>query len=441
MKKTIGRQSTRTPEQSGLRREEGSVLAASVLSLSMLIILVTAFLGTVQQSSVRQSSAVNDKEADYLARAAVAEAITAIRAGASGGIATAGDPAYMGAGVIWVETTDLGGGQTQVVASAMKGKGRSSYQAIVETTGGSLWSRGVSSLADILIKTDGKFDAYDSDLGTYASQILPGNDYALGGVTLATNSDMSLNSSDIHGDANPGPSGTLTAAGGVTGSTAPLAQTFSLDPVAVPALPAGGALVVPNNGSVTLPPGDYRFSSVDVGKGGDLTIQDPSTVVIDDTFDMAKDAVLTVGGSGSGVNIYVGGDMYLATKTTILTPDEKPETVGFYFFGPLGQTVDLQPHSNFFGTLYGPNTYFDMGTKVDFHGAIAGREIYFQPHARFHFDLALTRLGGGATQTSLLHWEETAFPVQEHLTDRRDPFRVLGVKRDSLRSPAAAWHP
>lgn len=234
--------------------EEGSGLVMAFLTITVLMVLGMAMMGITYRSNVQLTASIEDKDAKYLAEAAIGEAVTAIREGSTGSIASKDAPAYLGGGAIWVEATDLGGDRTRLIASAMKGKGRAAFEAIIETSGGALFSNGVASKNYLRIKSNGIFDAYDSALGSYASQVPAGDDHALDGVTILSNDDIDLASSAVHGDAHAGPGHSITAGGGVTGSTTPLATPFDLPDVTVPSLPAGGALTLGSGTTRTLSP-------------------------------------------------------------------------------------------------------------------------------------------------------------------------------------------
>ncbi|MFB3049056.1 MAG: HisA/HisF-related TIM barrel protein, partial [Acidimicrobiia bacterium] len=68
----------------------------------------------------------------------LAEAITAIRAGATGRVGTAQFPAFVGEGVFWVEVEDLGDNKVRVVSTSMSGSGRRSMAMVLQRGSGGL---------------------------------------------------------------------------------------------------------------------------------------------------------------------------------------------------------------------------------------------------------------------------------------------------------------
>lgn len=416
----------------------GSALVLALVVTSTMLTLGLAIAGVSVAGSRRVGTAIEDQEARVLAEAGLAESIVSRRLGGTGAIGSVGAPAFLGGGVVWVEVTDLGDGTTRLVANAMKDGGRAAVQAIVGRR--SLWAglQGISSLEAPITKTSAFLDSYDSREGSYASQVSGG--HAGEDAVLQTNEDLSLASNtSIHGDARPGPGGMLAVGPGtlVTGSVTPLGSALELPDVEVPDVAIGGPLSV--SGTSTLFPGTYGFSSLEIRRGASFTISGPATVVISGDLDLER-ADLIIDPSGGPVDIYLGGDLSTATWATIHTVGERPDQLRLYLTGDEDQRVDMHPHGEFHGTIYGPRAVLDLGTDLELFGAVAARRVELQPHATFHFDEALLDSDDGEqAPEEVLYWAPADLGSIPRAGFRGDPFVLLGVEPRDLPCPGACW--
>lgn len=428
---------TRCRTRGGAR--QGSALIISLLVVSSLLTIGLAIASVSVSSSNQVSSRVEDQSAMMLAEAGVAEALAARSVGGTGIIGSMSNPTYLNGGLLWVDATDLGNGTTEVVSNAMKDGGRAAVQVIVgeETLWGTL--RGVSSNETPVSKTGLFLDSYDSRDGDYASQ-LGSNAYVNGNAVFQSNSDVGLSSnSNLYGDLRSGPNGTTSTGANtqVTGALTPLMATLDFPSVTVPEISVGGALSV--SGSYNLPPGDYGFSTLEVEKNAELTINGPARIVVTGEMVM-KRADLIIDPTGGAVEIYLAGDFSNATMATITTVGEDPTNLSLYLTGDSSQRADLHPHGKFHGTIYGPNAIVDLGTDFELYGAVAARRVELQPHNTIHFDEALMESSsGGQTIESVLYWAPTDLGDLPSAAKRTDPFALLGVHSSELSTPGTSW--
>src|SRR5206468_10450427 len=123
-------------------------------------------------------------------------------------------------------------------------------------------------------------DSYDSAAGTYASQVVGG--HASDSGSVGSNGNITLSgSAQIWGDATPGPTGIVSGAAGVHGSTAPAAADVTLAPyVYSPPIASAGNLAT----SATLANGTFRYTQVSIGGGQTLTFSGNVTLYVDQKF-------------------------------------------------------------------------------------------------------------------------------------------------------------
>lgn len=428
---------TRVPARPS--RRGNALLLCIVLIVPMLIVgLALMRQGVGQKGELAEGA--ERSNAQLIAEAGIAEAVASLRQGANGNIGSQAAPAALGNGLFWVEATYLPDKQIRLLSIGLAGKGRTAVDAVVQLQPATWRTYGVFSGQSADFK--GKFfmDSYDSRLGSYASQVPGGSAHANSNAAIGSNSDIDIGKkSNVWGDLRPGPTGTAITGGSfVSGSTTPSSKIVSFGSVSPPALPAGAALSV--NGVVTLPAGNYRFKSLSVANGSELLIPGPSTVVIDGDLDIAPHAKVQVGVSGA-VEIYTGGNVAMGTGAGIETPSGSALDFTMYLTGGPGQTALFNPHGDFYGTVYGPNAEIQLGNDLNVFGAIAGDRLFCQnPNVQFHWDEALAdAAGAGGGEVAVLFWMPAAFPDQDLLHDRTDPFALMGLNRGALTQPADAW--
>ena len=377
--------------------------------------------------------------AQYLAEAGVSEAVTAMRLNLSGNIGTQARPALLEDGMVWVQTTNLGNDQWRVLSVGMKGGGRAALDVVLQKSQSQVYRSGFVSSEPTDLSTALFADSYDSDLGTYASQVPAGSDHAMSNAFIGSNTDITIKQhSTVYGNARPGPSGNvyLTSAL-VTGSTTPNKELFVMNAVDVPKFPAGGAFYL-KSGTQSLAPGNYRFSSFEAESKTVVTIDGPATVVIDGDFTMGSSAIFEIGAKGP-VTVYIGGNLRMGTKSGIETPSLDPHHASLYMTGK-GNFAELKSHSGFYGTFYAPFSKVELDNVFEMFGALAAYQFYAaNTKVRLHFDESLLRKAEPwAWEFDTISWMPAAFPDRNLASDRRDPFMLLGLNAQDLR-PASSY--
>jgi len=438
----------RTP-QHGSRRGSATVVTLLVVFSLMTVCMAFIQLGTSDQD--RLLSSFDDDRALQLAESGLGEAVTAIRAGATGNVGTQDVPAWLGGGVFWSEATDTGSGMTRVKVTAMIGKGRRAVEAIVDTTPGEppLFETVLNSDESMTLNSDVVIDSYDSSIGDYLMQQtnwVNGHAVANEDGDVRSNANIYLNAgTTVAGDAIPGPAGIVDdAATGalITGATTPADSPFTFAPIEYP--PTTGSLgnYSASGTGDTLSPGTYEFDTFSVGSSAVLTVEGPAEIVVDD-FSGGKNGRLLVDATNGPVTFYVRGTYTHIKDFEVDAVQDSAAAIAFMVDG--ANDIQFPAHTNIRGAYYAPNSAITFNAGNECWGAFAGSRISMSNAMRFHYDEALldhwTRPDDdGENPRNVLAWSE-ADVAQALLADRRDPLLVLGVDRVDLPTPPEAWDP
>ena len=441
----------------------GSTLITVTILLGTMTVLALIFLRVGQRIGQEQDANLDSTRASALAEAGISEAVEAIRAGKTGGIASADQPAYLGGGVVWVTSTSLGKDRFQLDSMAMKDSGRAAVRVVVENAspgGGAGGSGSSDGFIGMLFADKGLtlhqnivIDSYDSTLGTYASQAT--NTY--GGVAYADskgsvggNAAIQLDTGvKVFGDVHPGPglSPTLSGTAYVSGAKTPNAQAITLVPIPVPVVIPGGVYAVANNATKTINPGTYHYTALTQGKLSTLKVIGPATIVLD-SYVTGTSATLEVDCTNGPVTIYDTG-VWSADKFYTVKPKAGTPVNAAFLVSSLS-TVQFRQGSKIFVGFYAPNGKIQVDQGAEVWGALVGNEISVDQGTHFHFDENLQNFhlpwkvpdpsaADGGIDPEIVSWARIEFPVQAYKNDRRDPFTLLQVDKSKLPKPSEAW--
>lgn len=422
----------------------GTALVASVIVITSLMALGLSFVMVALGSSRALDASVEDRRAFYLAEGVMAEALTALRAGATGAIGSQASPARLGNSACWTEVTDLGGDLRSLRATALQGSGRAALEVVVSVSGGetSLFNAMILSDDKLSIDSNQTIDSYDSSLGTYASQAihtLGGKVYANANGSVASNADIVVSSNTtIFGDATAGVGDSISLDSGVvvTGSTAPAKKPFEMPVLEAPDLNSMGTLNV--SGTQTLTAGSYRYGSLKINANAKLIVKGPA-LIVSGQFTTNDKSKIEIDATGGPVTFFNTGNFKYNQTTTISTSSGSPADVVFAFDS--ANKIVFPGGITFLGGIYAPNAPVTIDSNSTFYGAIVAKSITMSAGTKFHFDeylLKRTRTSEGGGSVQVLSWNPTPVP-KEFQTDRRDPFLLLGLDRNQLPAPADAW--
>ncbi len=284
------------------------------------------------------------------------------------------------------------------------------------------FTEGLFSHDDLVFDGTNVTDAYDSRLGTYASQAVNSDaagTYALTGGNVGSNAGfIELNGSSItvRGDAIPGPGRSVTEHGDpvVTGDTTArkyerdVAPTTYAEFAAALASNQDGtwtqddgnlswnsttyALSMKAGGTLTLPGGTYFFSAFSLSGGSTVKFTGPSKVYVTGSLDLSGGTLLNTG---------VPSDLVINAHPYALPSG----------FAPTTTQVKLNGGSASRFALYGPDALLTIGGGGDIYGAAVVKRITINGNCRYHYDKALADIGiTGAARVERLYWREPSPP-------------------------------
>jgi len=257
-------------------------------------------------------------------------------------------------------------------------------------------------------------NSYDSDVGAYGgANILHGGDVGTNGTTIGA---ISLsNSSQIDGDANTGPSGTVTLANSstVTGTTSQTSNE-SFPPIVVPAaltgLSSSGALSLSSSQTRNLS-GDYNYTSVSLANSAIVTITGDTRIYVTSittALSLKNSSRINVN-SGVSLTFYVQGRTSIANSATINNLAQKPEKFILYSSYSGLNGVSFSNSGSLYGAIYAPNTPVSLANSFSIYGSAIGKTITMPNSSKIHYDEALGRSTTAAVTTgeySFKSWVE-----------------------------------
>ena len=132
-------------------------------------------------------------------------------------------------------------------------------------------------------------------------------------------------------------------------------------------------LKLTNSENLTLAPGTYIFDDIEMTGSSTLTLTGPTTIYLDDDFEMAGTAVLNTSQNSADLIIICDGDFD-------------------------GSTIQINGSAEFYGSILAPESAIQLTGNADYYGAIIGRTVDFGGNFNFHLDESLElaqKLKGG----------------------------------------------
>jgi hypothetical protein len=290
------------------------------------------------------------------------------------------------------------GAYTTTVAPAFAGPGEYTIQSIGTVQG---VRRGISAVvrqqvtniglfaANSITMSGGLTDSYNSNLGSYASQVV--GTHANPNGTLATNGNISISgSANIWGNATPGPLGIVSGTvSGVHGSTAPAAAPVVVPPyVYAPPIPATGALSV----NKTFTSGTYHYTAMTAGGGVTWNFTGDVTIYCDNKFTISGSGIGNVA-PGAHVTIHQGTNDFTISGSGVINQDQKPANLTIYSASLTKVTVSGS--AAFYGTIRAPNAAMTVSGSGGYYGGMQAKALTISGGATMHYDEALGVAAGG----------------------------------------------
>lgn len=301
-----------------------------------------------------------------------------------------------------VTATDLGSGRYKLLAVGRENHARKRIEVGLRKRSGGLFNWAMFGKESVKLTGGSHTDAYDSDLGPWATQVT-GTDgkgllYAIPEGHVGSNGEIVL-SGPVRGDAIPGPGFEVDHGEEAWGSTTPRTEDEILeDPpfadfqaafldndnltidVSNPKVSydADDMVLLGGGGApITLNAGTYIFNTLKMTGGGNLIINGAVTIYITNYFEISGGGVANVSGLPADCVIYAHPyDFPAGSRHDKL-----------YVKTSGGSDTAL--------AVYAPTMHLEVSGGGTFYGALAGNTIVFSGGSAFHYDQALGRLGGG----------------------------------------------
>ncbi|MSR62807.1 MAG: hypothetical protein EXS08_10230 [Planctomycetes bacterium] len=409
----------------------------SLIAVVTVVVLSASFSQFASAVANRQAQAVNRKRAFYMAEAGLAEGFAALTCGKSGNVGTLEAPALLGEGVFWVEASELEPGYVRLEATGMVASGRAELALVARRGTEDVAALGVFSGGAVTLGAGSLVDAYDSSLGTYATQ----SDKS--GASLGSNGNISVSGSalkptTIKGDVTPGPDGHLTQLGNVTisGSTSVALEATEFPAIDVPAIALGAAQVHSSPYPLVIPPGSVGYTSLTVQSGAQVLIQGPAQVLLG-SLTLNASAQLSFDTSGGPIDLFVTDAADLAATSLLSTTGTNPEDVRILVPGQTAQSLKLRSSGPFHGVIYAPEAALVLGNTFELFGAVVSKGLVLEGAAKLHFDKHLAEVAAEELLPLILSWRlvELANLTGDLATD---PFTLLGLDKNVLPAPSGA---
>ena len=234
---------------------------------------------------------------------------------------------------------------------------------------------------------NGMMDSYDSDLGTYASQVTGGHARENGPVG-SEGTIWLEGQADVYGDASTTPGGEIIYGGGaqVYGDTTTNADPPEFPPITQDELDYAEANNNAPGGLIFSGPGNYNNGT------NALTVDAHGSVTFTSGIYFVSDVSVTGHGEiiiapGADVVIYVTGN-WDSSGGTIINGNHTPSSLQIY---SVGSSMLVAGGSEFYGAIYAPETDIEIVGGSDFYGSIVGRTFYNGGGTKCHYDEALGR--------------------------------------------------
>jgi len=327
-------------------------------------------------------------------------------------LGTADDPRAIGPVSYWVDVESSGTRTYTMRSTGLQDRAQQRLEMVLAQRPNGFFQYACFGAEGVLLESNAFIDSYDSTLGTYASQVKSGNDFALENGNVGSNRDIRLRSNtQIHGDCRPGPDGVLDDSAPrtyISGSTDAAEEEFAMPPITVPPIPSSGSMV--RTTDLVLGPGEVHLTSLLMQGGTTLTLKGPATVVLDD-YHMRSGATMVFDATDGQVELHGTGDFVLESNTQMRTISNTAVDVTILLSGDnmhAGRRSNIQLSSNadFVGAIYAPNIAYSLESNFNVYGSIICGRLALASNGEIHFDEALLYDGDGEPEYDVRLWHE-----------------------------------
>jgi hypothetical protein len=410
-------------------------MVAGTATISLALLITTSASGREARGAREQQAAVLAAEAGM--NAAYVDFI----AGGTGALGSAANPTELGGATFFVESVDMGDDITSLIATGLQDRAGSRLQLVLRRTieinplFAAFGDEGVTMDSNAFV------DSYDSSLGPYGNQDNNGSgssSYANANGNVGSNADISLRSNSvIHGDATPGPAGSVSIVGNaeVSGATVASVALQDMPPLEIPTGTSLGNYSLSGTGS--LGPGTFFFDDFTLTSNSTLNVTGPITLVVNSAT-LNSNAEMLIDAANGGAEIYVYDDFILDSNTLLTATSFDPADVTLNLnsdnvIDPDNEidldAVDFDSNAKMYGTIYAPNAYVEINSNFELFGAVVARRVHLDSNSKVHFD------------ENLLTADQNAQPIVETLFWRELPYSKTGdqITPSLVPTEASIW--
>ena len=395
-------------------QEKGIALIMVFLIIVTITVIVGSFLYMISSQLKSAGADISNAKALWLAEAGVQKVVYNFKTSASyrasptslsenifGGTYTA---------LLLLPAPDAQGNYNFASTGTFAGVSRKITCSVI---GGSVFNYAGFGRSSVTMSGAAVTDSYDSRLGRYNVNGNKGYNGDIGG-----NVDISVSGSPyVNGNASIGPSGSFSDPihryiYGTVSNT----NNVSLPAVTVPSsltgLVSGGA-IAPNNQNVSIGPGNYKYSTINLN-GIDT---------------------LTINATTGPVNIYLTGNntsISIANSAQIVIPATNTQPVTFYtdgstsvsgagvvnntyipsnllLYSPSSRAITISNSGSFYGAIYAPSASVTVSGAAVIYGSAIANSLTLSNSGTVHYDKALTNVPlSGTSSYSVKSWREVA---------------------------------
>lgn len=396
------------------RARRGSALVTSIV--------VTMLIGTLALLTVtaatrgQQEGAASGRTlgAFYAAEAGLNVAWVELQNGGDGVLGSEDAPERLGGLAYWVEANAVDDDVTALVATGSDGHAQSRVELVVRDETSEVTDFGIFGDRGVSLRSNSQVDSYDSNLGTYASQV--SGAYARANGNVGSNEDIAVSANaKVYGYSQYGPDSddAISVASNVTlldGYGA--AQTHvDLPVITAPSYASSGALTVTGGTTKTLGPGNVEYTSIKTKSNSALVVKGPCNLVISSAASIASNSTWTMDATNGPIQIYALGSFELKSNSTVVTTSKDPTQLTLNLTGTHASAgssspkLDFSSNSQFYGTINAPNLSVVISSNFELYGSLKARWLELSSNSRVHFDERLANGGLEAgTGYEILGW-------------------------------------
>lgn len=398
-------------------KEKGMALVLSLVVIIVLTILGTALLLRSVTASKNTEIFLNSTRAFWLAEAGVQRVLWELNSGYWSGWTTSGNNASLQtnwgtSGDYDVTVFDYAGSNPRVEVTGYF-PSRTAAQPILRRVSavlgksGTVFNYAAFGGTSIKLKGKGTTDSYDSSQGPYGDPNV-GSEGDVG-----TNGDVGISGGNayVDGDASTGPDGTFDDETKVSGDITH-ENNEVMPPVSVPSYLSSLGTSGGINSTVTIPSGNYKYSSVNLSSTDVVTIVGPAEIYLtgSTSITVTGQAEVVVDAASTGpVTIYFDGDVNLAGQG-ITNETQTPSELILYGTSGNSQDINITGQTDFYGAFYAPDAEMKLSGDGALYGSFIGDEVEVSGQGGVHYDEQLSQTSSAVSLFSVESWQDNQNP-------------------------------